>query len=252
MIGLEEKSKLKNRGGGPADSGSKPAQFRHELKFYINQGEAFLLAQRLRATMDRDKHADDRGEYFIRSLYFDNLLNSSAETKLAGVDARKKYRIRIYNLRDDNIRLECKQKQGQFIHKSSFAIDRKTCDALVAGKAEPLLRYQHPLALEMYTKMLGERLRPVVLIDYMREAFVADVQEVRITFDKDLRTGSCCADLFDPHAVTVKVQHGFDMILEVKFSKYLPAYYHQLLQLGSAERSAISKYVMGRKSEGGG
>ena len=98
--------------------------FRHELKYYINQGDAQVLSRRLSLTMDRDQNADEYGEYHIRSLYFDDTINSAVRDKLDGVDERKKYRIRIYNLSDEVISLECKQKVGQYIHKRSMRIDR--------------------------------------------------------------------------------------------------------------------------------
>lgn len=77
---------------------------------------------------------------------------------------------------------------------------------------------------------------------------------VRITFDKDLRTGVFSRDLFDPGLPTVSAMGGYDMILEVKFNEHLPAYYHGLLQVESAQRSAVSKYISAANSssaEGG-
>ena len=225
------------------------AAFRHELKYFVNHGEAFLLEQKLHATMDRDPHSHRHHGYFIRSLYFDNYLNSAVRDKINGVENRKKYRIRIYNLKDDNIRLECKQKSGNYIFKRSIRLDRKTCDALVCGDPSALHRYQHPLAQEVYVAMRAEQLRPVVLVDYVRQAFIAPYQNIRVTFDKDLRTGYRTTDLFDSSVPTVSAKGPYDMILEVKFNKYLPAYYHQLIQIGSAQRSAISKYVLCRQFE---
>lgn len=225
-------------------------EFRHELKYFINQGEAFLLEQKLHATMDRDSFADYHSGYFIRSLYFDNYINSAVRDKIDGVEARKKYRIRIYNLKDDNIRLESKEKQSNFICKRSIAIDRSTCDALIQGDARPLLKYkQHPLALEMYIAMSSELLQPRVLVDYTRQAFISPIQDIRITLDKNLRTGFQCVDLFDANVPTISVKGSYDMILEVKFKQYLPSYFHQLIQLNSLQRSAISKYIFCRQFE---
>ena len=223
--------------------------FRHELKYYINQGDYEVLRNRLALTMDRDENADEYGEYHIRSLYFDDAINSAVRDKLDGVDERKKYRIRIYNLSDRIISLECKQKVGQYIHKRSMRISRDLCDAICAGDYEPLLSCDAPLAREMYYQMSCRLLRPAVIVDYVREAFVAAYQDVRITFDKDLRTGVFSRDLFDPHVPTVKAVDGYDMILEVKFNKYLPEYYHRLVQVDASIHSAVSKYVLCRKFE---
>jgi len=241
-------------GGGntahrPITVSERKAAFRHELKYFINEGEAYLLEQKLHATMDRDPHAHRRNGYFIRSLYFDNYLDSAVRDKINGVEDRKKYRIRIYNLKDDNIRLECKQKSDNYIFKRSIRLDRKTCDAITSGNPTPLRAIAHPLAQEVYIAMRTEQLHPVVLVDYVRQAFTAPHQDIRITFDKDLRSGYLATDLFDPETPTVPTKGPYDMILEVKFNEYLPAYYHHLIQIGSAQRSAISKYVLCRQFE---
>lgn len=228
---------------------SERRAFRHELKYYINQGEAFLLERRLHATMDRDRFASARNGYFIRSLYFDNVDNAAVLDKIAGVERRKKYRIRIYNFKDDNIRLECKEKAGNYIHKRSIGIDRKTCDALCECNPTPLARYKHPLAQEVYIAMRSELLHPVVLVDYFRQAFVSPIEDLRVTFDKDLHTGYQSTDLFSKTVPTVSVKGDYDMILEVKFNRYLPDYFHRLIQIGSSQRSAISKYVLCRQFE---
>ena len=90
----------------------QPAQ-RHEQKYFISQGDACYLSHLLRHTMQPDRHADGRGEYHIRSLYFDDCFNSAMSDKLDGVMNRHKYRIRIYNFSDRVIRLERKSKGGE-------------------------------------------------------------------------------------------------------------------------------------------
>ena len=223
--------------------------FRHELKYYINQKEAFLLQNRLALTMDRDPNVNEYGEYHIRSLYFDDCVNSAARDKLDGIEERKKYRIRIYNLSDAQICLECKQKVGQYIHKRTMEISRRVCEEICMGDGHSLLGSGNPLGREMYFQLANRLLRPAVIVDYVREPFVSPVQDVRITFDKDLRTGVFSRDLFDPGLPTVSAMGGYDMILEVKFNEHLPAYYHGLLQVESAQRSAVSKYILCRKFE---
>lgn len=223
--------------------------YRHELKYYLNQGEAFLLGKRLALTMRRDANANEYGEYHIRSLYFDDCSNTAMQDKLDGVEERKKFRIRIYNIKDDVIKLECKEKQGQFITKSSLALTREQCDLLIAQKPTFLLGLGDPLAMEMYHHMRTRLLKPAVIVDYIREAFVYPFQDVRITFDKDLHTGVFSKDLFDPNLPTVRAIEGYDTILEVKFNKFLPAYFHQLVQTDSLQRCAISKFCIARKFE---
>lgn len=223
--------------------------YRHEQKYFMNEMDAFLLTQRLLLTMDSDKNSDENGEYHIRSLYLDDAFDTAFYTKLMGIEERKKYRIRIYNLSDKTIKLECKQKSGQYIHKRSVDISRKTAEEIIDGNPSSLINYGEPLANEVYFAMRSNLLRPVVIVDYMRRAFVGKYQDVRITLDRDLRTAYRAKDIFDKDLPTVRPENDFATILEVKFGGHLPEYYGALLRGINAERSAASKYVMCRRFE---
>ena len=69
--------------------------------------------------MKKDNYSDENGNYSIRSLYFDDIRNSSLFEKQSGILARKKYRIRIYNLNENIIKLEKKSRIGHFINKQT-------------------------------------------------------------------------------------------------------------------------------------
>ena len=94
-------------------------------------------------------------------------------------------------------------------------------------------------------------LHPVVIVDYVREAYVHPAEEVRITFDKQLHTGLGSIDLFNPSGPTVPAFDHDEMILEVKFNRVMPPYIRDLLctYVKSAQNSAISKYVWCRRYE---
>ena len=98
-------------------------RYRHELKYRISYGEKAVLELRLAPLLQRDAHAGPGG-YLIRSLYFDDCWNSAYAEKDAGILARKKYRIRIYNGSDAVIRLERKKKVGSWICKEEAALTR--------------------------------------------------------------------------------------------------------------------------------
>lgn len=90
---------------------SASLKFRHELKYYVNYHQYFIIRQRLKSFMERDKHAGPTGEYHIRSLYFDDLDNKALSDKLGGLRDRNKYRIRIYNVDDKIIHFEKKSNR---------------------------------------------------------------------------------------------------------------------------------------------
>ena len=92
---------------------------RHELKFFISEMQYIVLSGVLDQVLHRDPNGDELNEYHIRSLYFDTVFNDAYYDKLDGQKNRDKYRIRIYNLSDRLIKLECKTKVGNLISKRS-------------------------------------------------------------------------------------------------------------------------------------
>ncbi|HSK69842.1 MAG TPA: polyphosphate polymerase domain-containing protein [Candidatus Limnocylindria bacterium] len=229
-----------------------PPIVRHELKYYISQGQYQVLSRMLRVLLRRDEHTDENGEYHIRSLYFDNAFDDALLDKIAGTERRDKYRIRIYNISDSFIRMECKSKYGSYVGKRQAVISRDLCEQLMAGDPTGLENTSSGLLREVFREMRLNLLHPAVIVDYVREAYMHPVEDVRITFDKQLRTGLFSRDLFNPDLPTVPPIGADQVILEVKYNRILPAYLSEVLSLaaGWSFRSAISKYTLCRTFEG--
>ncbi len=222
---------------------------RHELKYLIAPSELNVLRSVLKPVMQLDPNGDENNEYHIRSLYFDTINDDALADKIAGVGNRKKYRIRIYNFSDRVIKLECKSKYGDLISKQSVSIPRELAEQLIAGDPDGLQRMRHPLFHDVFREMRTHLLRPAVIVDYIREAYIHPAEEVRVTFDKQLRTGLYSTDLFNPQIPTYPV---FDLpveVLEVKFDEFLPTYIQSILSGITAQRSAVSKYTHCRRYE---
>jgi len=227
----------------------KELVYRHELKYYINYRDYMLLRQSLKALIKRDKNGDESGRYLIRSLYFDDSEETALEDKLAGTDSRYKYRVRIYNYSAGLIRFEKKIKEGQFIAKKSIPLTRDEYESILAEDYTFLLRRKEALAHELYLEFKQSGLRPRVVVDYTREAYIMDYERIRITFDMDIKSGRP-GNIFDPNLSVMPMLDPGTMVLEVKFGKALPDYIASLLEgLNGAQRSAISKYVICRKYE---
>ena len=96
-------------------------RYRHELKYLISQPDWALLRVRMAKALQRDENVDENGEYWIRSLYFDDYWNTAYREKEEGVLLRRKYRIRVYHCSDGIIKLERKSKVGQYICKEKRA-----------------------------------------------------------------------------------------------------------------------------------
>ncbi len=226
---------------------------RHELKFLITRTQLEVLRHTVGHVLKLDPNAArNGGSYHIRSLYFDTVFDDALYDKIAGVKDRDKYRIRIYNLTDKNIFMECKTKVGSLISKRSAKISRDLAEQLIAADPAGLEYTQSGLLRDVYREMRTRLLHPVVIVDYEREAYIHPAEEVRITFDMRVRSGLNSIDLFNPDVPTVPVLPHDETILEVKYNRVLPPYLRDVLSFACPEavQTAVSRYTLCRQYEG--
>ena len=217
--------------------------FRNEWKYLISTSEKEMLMLRLKPFLQPDPHAGEGG-YYIRSLYFDDYAHSAYYDKVGGTDKRRKYRIRLYNLDDSFIRLECKIKDGVYISKLSAPLTREECSRILAGDYDFLRCHRYDLCRQFYFEIVAAVMRPAVYVDYEREPYVMESGNVRITFDTDVRgayPGYCITERDMPFHYVLEPGK---LILEVKFTEFLPRIVQDVLPLRAAEMSAVSKYTL--------
>ncbi|MEW5801381.1 MAG: polyphosphate polymerase domain-containing protein [bacterium] len=222
-------------------------QLRHELKYYIDPPQYRILRSRMAALLPMDPYAGPDGRYHIRSLYFDDFRNSALFDKQAGVARRKKYRMRIYNYSDAVIKLERKTKLNEYIGKESVRLTREEADRILAGDVAFLARSEKRLLRIFYLEYRCNLLRPNVLVDYHREAYVYPLGNVRITFDINVHTGLGSMAIFDRDAFTVGAIEEPGTILEIKFDNFLPQVIQGLFPSTIRPRLTIGKFVICKK-----
>lgn len=215
---------------------------RYELKYEVNEAVLPLLRARLRAVMQADRHSGPDG-YLVRSLYFDDVDSSAYRDKLNGHLERSKLRLRYYNGDESYIVLENKEKLGQMTRKTAQKVSRETALAMVKGERERFIEARGPV-MDQFLARGGTRiLKPRVLVDYRRTAFVHPVSNVRITLDEKVSTGLYRTDLFDREAARLPVLDPGRAVLEVKFDHFLPPHLDDALRDIPMIRLAVSKYV---------
>jgi hypothetical protein len=202
------------------------------------------LKTRLEALLDKDRNITPGGFYTVRSLYFDDYRNSAYHEKMMGILDRHKFRIRIYNYSDQNIHLERKIKSNRYIHKQTTGLNREEVQAIIEGRFAFLLNSGDYLKQIFYHECVSNLMRPRVVVDYEREPYVLDTGQLRITFDKNVRAGELGYDIFDVEMPMVEVLDPGILILEVKFTEFLPKMIRRILPTKSSEFGAISKYVL--------
>ncbi|MCR5338935.1 MAG: polyphosphate polymerase domain-containing protein [Lachnospiraceae bacterium] len=215
--------------------------YRYEWKFLIHEEQADLLQRKLTPFLSEDVHASDGG-YQIRSLYFDDLKNSAYTQKLMGVYARKKWRIRIYNFSDDKIALERKTKRGNYIFKESADLTHAEFDKIMDHDYGFLYEREERLCREFYIECIANLHRPKVIVDYYRTPLTMEEGTVRITFDRDISAAVGGFDIFDAALPRLPAQQPGTVVLEVKYTEYLPQLIRSLLPTEHQAFTAYSKY----------
>jgi SPX domain protein involved in polyphosphate accumulation len=227
------------------------AKNRRELKYYIKYIDYINLANKISGVFSKDKNSNKDGWYNVRSLYFDNKSNEGYHQKLAGIERRNKYRIRIYNLCHDPVKLEIKTKINNFILKESTIIDTGDVSRIISGDYSCLLSYRSAAANRIYYTFIKDHYRPVVIIDYRRDAYCMDLNDMRITFDSMIKKDELnLGGLFTSNTNMSPVLNHNKIIMEIKYNGSIPVWIKNMLQLPRFERCAISKYTLSRYIEG--
>lgn len=221
--------------------------FRHEYKYLLHKGEYLQVRDVIKKVMQRDSHAENDEGYLIRSLYFDDPYDTALAEKNLGFLNREKYRIRTYDHSDKVIKLEIKQKRNEYINKETSRLTREEYERLVSEDLSFLLDSPDKVRRKFYTIYKSKLLRPKVIVDYVREAYVLPYNQIRVTFDKYLSAAKPCADIFDKSLVGQFVSPEYCYILELKYNNFLPSYLRDILEMYTLNRLAISKYVLCRE-----
>lgn len=219
-------------------------KYRHEYKSFINNFDYFTLKTRLKHIAKLDKNVDKSGSYKVVSLYFDNVYDKAMSDKVNGLSEREKFRIRYYNNDYGFIRLEKKSKKNQLCLKESVNLTKEECQKIIDGDYAWMRASDNELLLEFYAKIKADFLRPKIIVEYKREAYIYTSGNVRITFDSEIKASSnITAFLSDERPMTPT---GNNIILEIKYDEFIPEIISDVVQTDDRRVSGFSKYLTAR------
>ena len=221
--------------------------YRVEDKFICSDGDMLLLQSRVQAVLQPDKYSD-HGSYKITSLYFDTKDDRHLRDTIEGVSHRKKFRIRIYNGETDLIKLEVKYKAYNRILKKTNTISKSDAEKLIMGQCildEELASMDSPVTL-FNLAIQNELLRPKVVVEYDRSAYIFPPGNVRITFDRNIRCSSEI-DYFLVNRCNYAMLRDLNKVLEVKYDEFLSGFIAQILENGNMLQTSFSKYRLCRE-----
>ncbi|MDR0221526.1 MAG: polyphosphate polymerase domain-containing protein [Lachnospiraceae bacterium] len=240
----------------------KTPKYRYERKYLLDRETALLLKQRVSFALKPDEMAAN-GLYRVSTLYFDDIYNTAFFEKQNGILVRDKFRVRYYNNSYDTIRLERKHKHGEMICKEGALIWPEEYELMCRGEFCFMREQAEAVFAQFYKAHATKRLRPVVLVEYDRQAYKHPAGNVRVTFDSDLsaspplrgRTqGPPLQGLTaspprqgrtNPHPVLPKEQ----VILEIKYDNFIPLFITELLSgFQLTQQLPISKFTLSKQA----
>ena len=215
-------------------------KYRYELKYHLNIEDMTSLINKLDEVLRIDPHAKD-GSYKVSSLYFDTIDNDLYYEKFEGYEKREKIRIRVYNQKNSSINLELKGKENNGVYKQKVNISLDEYYKILDGDYDFLLK-KGSIGEKFYWKFKTMFLKPKVVIEYERTAFVIPLTDIRITFDYQLRGGICDA-LFENMA-NLSILPDRVIVLEIKGSNDIPRYLKDLVKSCKGVLTQNSKYAL--------
>lgn len=225
--------------------------YRVEDKYVCSGMELFLLQAKIGAILKSDSNQSSEGGYSVISVYFDDLYDTHLYDTVDGNSIREKYRIRIYNNSFDVIKLEVKYKRYNRVAKKSKVITFEQMQSLLAGRHISDDGSEDDPAALFNIAMESRGLRPKVIVAYERKAYVYEPGNVRITFDRNVRSSNNI-DAFGKEDIIYDTAGKYNSVLEVKYDEFFPNFIAGLLELGNMQQLPFSKYRFCREMYIGG
>ena len=232
---------------------------RYEFKYLLTESVAKEIEREVSYFMDYDGyvHPEMGNRYTVRSLYFENEQLSNFNEKVDGIKKRKKYRLRSYSSKVDHsipVFFEEKGRVNQRTYKNRTQIKYEHLNLFTECVSNLQLKeiYSNNKLIEVFSyERIKKNLYPLVLIEYERRPYINKYGLLfRMTFDSNIRA-MLSSSLYssNEHNVWKLCRPGYT-ILEVKFERSIPPWFHRIVQCYNLSRISISKMVIGVESLG--
>lgn len=223
--------------------------YRVEDKYTCDEKQLAVLQARLKTVLRPDYNQSGDEGYQITSVYFDDLYDTHLQDTEDGNRLREKYRIRIYNDSFETIKLEIKYKRDSRVFKRAETISAEQMKRLLAGQCIPDKSPSADSTITLFNLAIANRgLRPRVIVEYDRAAYVFDAGNVRITLDRNLRASTDLDGFIHKNQAYYRPVPEFDRVLEVKYDEFLPGFIARLLETGNMNQTSFSKYRLCREA----
>jgi len=224
---------------------------RFELKYLITEDSALMVRDFVRSYLDFDEYSVGKPNYSypVHSLYLDSDdLRLYWET-INGNKNRYKLRLRYYSTQADApVFFEIKRRVNNCIMKQRGGVRLDSVPLLLQGhlpQPDHLVSKSpnHLSALQNFSQLANSIFaKPKVHIFYMREAYVSDDDQVRVTIDRKVYGEanldySIKTEMQEPALCYPKL-----VILELKFTNRFPDWFRELVRVFGVMQCGAAKY----------
>lgn len=220
-------------------------KYRREIKYIISVKDFYRLKGNLECYIEPDKYSGNTG-YPVRSLYFDSHQDRDLFDVLDGLMEKRKIRLRIYSVDSSSVKLEYKCKFNGEGRKMSLIISKKEALRMADGDYSFLLLKKVPLAIKLYSRLKTGGYRPKIIVDYNRIAYVYNPNDVRITFDNNIKASLITSSFFSQNVSWVPIMKPDMGVLEVKYNGFLFGHLKRTIESIDSLATSNSKYANSR------
>lgn len=225
---------------------------RFELKYLISEEKALLVRDFVRSYLDFDEYSVGKPDYSypVHSLYIDSDDLKLYWSTINGDKNRYKLRLRYYSTHPDSpVFFEIKSRVNNCIRKERGGVRQEFVDLLLRGQIpqqEHLLsKAPHQLvALQRFCQLAQSiQAKPRVHIYYMREAYVSDDDQVRVTIDRKVHGDPNRDYVIKTHLTDPCLAFRNQVILELKFTNRFPDWFRELVRVFGTMQCGAAKYI---------
>lgn len=228
---------------------------RFELKYLISEETALHVRDFVQSYLGMDEYSVGRPNYSyeVHSLYLDSMDLKTYWDTINGDKNRFKLRLRYYSTNHDSpVFFEIKRRMNNCIMKQRGGVLQAAVPVLLRGHFP---EYEHlafknndtskPLvALQRFSELMGTlQATPKVHIAYMREAYVSDNDQIRVTMDRMVCAEPNLSFSVKTHMTNPRRSFIGKVILELKFTNRFPDWFGDLVRTFHIMQCGAAKYV---------
>lgn len=224
---------------------------RYEFKYVLQRTLRESFEAELQYFMELDPFVRDaEGHcYAVRSLYYEDPQHTAFYDKIDGLRDRYKFRLRTYCRQPETatpVFIEKKGRCNNRVFKHRLALGSSMIFPVGAETGElPIPDPANPVAESFVFDRFRKEISPLALIDYYRRPYISRYDhEFRVTFDEDLRAIETDRLFPGPAVCQRRLLIGYT-VMEVKFDRTVPAWFHRLIQSYELRRYPLSKICEG-------